>query len=43
MQHKPALSAWAEWRRFPRETSDRLFLYADARRETGYDIPESER
>lgn len=35
--------AWAEWRRFPRETTDKIWLYGDAERETGYHIPEGER
>ncbi len=43
VEHVLPQSAWAEWRRFPRETTDRLFLYADFTRETGYHVPEGER
>lgn len=35
--------AWWEWRRFPRESTDKLWLYDDFERETGYHIPEDER
>jgi hypothetical protein len=42
VEHVLPSSAWAEWRRFPRERSDGLF-YADFKRETGYTIPENER
>lgn len=43
VEHKLPQSAWAEWRRFPRETTDKLWLYRDFERETGYTIPENER
>lgn len=43
VQHVLPSSAWAEWRRFPREVTDRLALYADFERETGFHIPEGER
>lgn len=42
-QHTLPSSAWAEWRAFPRESTDRLALYADFERETGYHVPEDER
>lgn len=43
VQHVLPSSAWAEWRKFPRESTDKLFLYADFERETGFHIPEDER
>lgn len=42
MEDVSPAAAWAEWRRFPREVTDRLFLYEDAERETGYHIPDDE-
>ncbi len=43
VEHVLPSSAWGEWRRFPRETTDELFLYRDFTRETGFVIPEGER
>lgn len=42
-EHVLASSAWREWRSYPRMITDRLALYADFERETGYHIPEDER
>lgn len=43
VEHKPPSIAWAEWRRFPREVTDKLFLYSDFERETGFRVPDGER
>lgn len=43
VEHVLPSSAWGEWRRFPRESTDRLFLYGDFARETGFPVPEGER
>lgn len=42
VEHRPASSAWAEWRSFPRSKYDGL-LYDAFERETGFHVPEDER
>ena len=42
VQHHPAVTAWAEWRSFPRSKAD-VLLYDAFERETGFHVPEDER